>query len=131
MTKIKRVLVVDDEIEFMNLLKLALELDGGYEVQEVYSALRAVEVAHEFNPDVIVLDCMMPELSGHELASLIRRDPLLKAIPIIFLTATVSEPEVRPGEDGEMQPYLPKPLRLPQLIKCIEDETAAARVKAT
>ena len=131
MNKIKRVLVVDDEIEFMNLLKLALELDGGYEVQEVYSALRAVEVAREFSPDVIVLDCMMPELSGLELSTQIRCDPLLKAIPIIFLTATVSEPEVRRSEDGEMQQYLPKPLRLPQLIKCIEDETAAARAKAT
>ena len=127
MTSTKRVLVVDDEMEFTNLLKLALELDGGYDVREVYSALRAIEVAREFNPHVILLDCMMPELNGEELASQMRRDPLLKGTPIIFLTATVSEPQVRPGENGEMRTYLPKPLRLPQLIKCIEDETVAAR----
>ena len=118
----KRILVVDDEIEFMTMLKFALEMGGDYEVREVYSAPRVLEVAREFKPDVILLDCMMPEMSGTAVACQIMADPGLKHTPFIFVTATVSEPVSRLDETGEQQVYLPKPLRLPQLISAITEK---------
>jgi CheY-like chemotaxis protein len=118
----RRVLVIDDELEFTHMLKLALEMGGNYDVREAFAASRVIEIAKEFHPDIILLDCMMPELAGAEVAAQLQADPALKHIPFVFLTATVARLELRPDAAGVMQTYLPKPLRLPMVIECIEEK---------
>src|ERR1700735_1286857 len=97
--KKKRILVVDDESGFTHLLKLVLPI---YEVREENNPTRAVEVAREFKPDLILLDLIMPEMDGGTLAAKIREEPLLRFVPIVFLTAIVSpkEAETRKTLDG-------------------------------
>src|SRR5258706_15639749 len=83
----KKILVVDDEVTITRLLKLNLEKTGAYVVREENRGAKAYAAAREFKPDLILLDVMMPDLDGGEVAAQLQADPLMKGIPIIFLTA--------------------------------------------
>src|ERR1041385_1981538 len=89
-----RILIVDDEESFTRLLKLNLEVGGAYRVRSENHAPHAVAAAKEFMPDLILLDVMMPEMDGGDVASALQADPELKHIPIVFLTAAVKKEEV-------------------------------------
>ena len=89
----KRILVVDDEPGVTRNLKLTLESGGGYEVLSENHAANALTAARIFRPDLILLDVMMPDMDGGDVAARLRADPLLRDTPIIFLTALVSNEE--------------------------------------
>src|SRR5882757_7174042 len=89
----KRIFIVDDESGFTRLLKLTLERSGKYMVKEINDGTQAWLAAREFKPDLIFLDIVMPKVDGGEVAQQIRSDPMLAHIPIIFLTAIVSQTE--------------------------------------
>ena len=117
----KKILVVDDEVRFTRLLKLNLEQTNAYEVQTEHDSQAALETAERFRPDLILLDVMMPELDGGELATQLTRHPKLKTVPIVFLTAAVEKHEVsaRQGIIGGL-PFIAKPIELNELIQCLE-----------
>lgn len=115
----KRVFIVDDESGFTRLIKLTLEKSGDYEVREENDGTKAWLAAREFHPDIIFLDIVMPKVDGGEVAQQMRSDPSLAHVPIIFMTAIVSE-----KEGGHMIggfPFLAKPVSLEAITKCIED----------
>jgi CheY-like chemotaxis protein len=117
----KRILVVDDEPGFTRLLKLTLEATGNYTVYAETDGMRGLEVAREFKPDLIFLDVVMPMIDGGDIASQIKSDPVLKDVPIVFLTALVSQ-----KEDSSLGliagfPFMAKPVTLDSLIQCIEE----------
>ena len=56
----KRILVIDDEIDFTHMVKMLLQMSGPYQVREVHAARAALAMARDFQPDVVLLDCMMP-----------------------------------------------------------------------
>ena len=119
----KRILVVDDEPEFTNLLKLSLESHGYYEVREENHAEHARAAAREFGPDLVVLDIMMPEMEGNEVAAALKADPVTKDVPVIFLTALVSREDAPMGTcSSGGHTFLPKDIRLEKLMRCIEDK---------
>mgnify|MGYP001188960880 CR=1 FL=1 len=117
----KRILVVDDEIGFSRLLKINLEQTGDYVVQVETSAPAALIRAEQFQPDLMLLDVMMPGMDGGELAARLSTKPKLKGVPIVFLTAAVKKEEVssRGGQIGGY-PFLAKPADLSQVIACIQ-----------
>ena len=120
----KRILVVDDEPDFTYSIRMGLETLGSYEVREENDANNAKRAARDFMPHLILLDIMMPELDGSEVASAIREDSKLRHIPVVFCTALVSKKEVRNGSctiGGNV--FLPKPFDLDKLIECIEELT--------
>ena len=121
----KRILVVDDEPEFTNLLKLTLESAGYYEVREENDATHVRQAAHEFGPDLVVLDIMMPHLEGNEVAAALRADPLTRDVPVIFLTALVSQEDAPGGMySSGGHTFLAKNIRVEKLIRCIEEKTS-------
>jgi CheY-like chemotaxis protein len=127
----KRILVVDDELAFGEMIKMTLELTGRYKVWAVSSATQAPGVAKSFQPDLILLDCMMPGMDGGELAGLLESDPALKRTPVAFLTATVSAPETAASRCYKgVRTYLPKMLPLNDLIDFIERQTAGTEPTA-
>jgi CheY-like chemotaxis protein len=91
----KRILVVDDEPTITRLLKLNLEQTGEYEVATENISKAALAAAEEFQPDLLLLDVVMPGLDGGNLASQLQTSPKLKGLPIVFLTAAVTREEVR------------------------------------
>ena len=118
----KRVLVIDDEASFARMVKLNLEKTGEFEVRVENKATSAVAAAREFKPDVVLLDVIMPNMDGGDVANQIKRDRLLKETPIIFLTATVSKREAGEGgfnSGGEL--FLAKPVSVEALIACINE----------
>ncbi len=120
MAKIK-ILVVDDEEALTRMLKLNLEAMGSYEVCIENRGTHALEAARNFKPDLILLDIVMPDLEGSEVAQQVKEEPQLKNTPIVFLTATVTNEEISPmgGRVGG-QPFLAKPVTVQALIDCIE-----------
>jgi CheY-like chemotaxis protein len=121
----KRILVVDDEPEFTNLLKLSLEAHGYYEVQEENDAENVRAAARTFDPDLVLLDIMMPELDGSEVAAALKADPVTRTVPIIFLTALVSSEDAPRGGsacDSGGNTFLPKHIRLDKLMHCIDEK---------
>ena len=114
----KRVFIVDDESGFTHLLKLTLERTGRYLVQEENDGTKAWLAARDFAPDIIFLDVVMPKIDGGDVAQQISSDPLLRHVPIIFLTAIVSE-----KEGGHMIggfPFISKPVSLQAITECID-----------
>jgi CheY-like chemotaxis protein len=116
----KRILIVDDEESFTRLLKLNLEAGGSYRVRTENRASQALPAAREFRPDLVLLDIMMPEMDGGDVAAVLKADPDLKNVPIVFLTAAVKKDEVkaRGGEVGG-HPYLAKPVDVETVIACL------------
>ncbi len=85
----KRILVVDDEVPIADLLSQALA-DEGYETHKVVQSLRVYDAVREYQPDLILLDLMMPYLSGQDELRLISMDPeSRRQIPVIVVTAMV------------------------------------------
>ena len=121
MTK-KKILVVDDEVGMTRMLKRNLEATGRYDVRTENAGAAAITAAREFQPDLVLLDVMMPEISGNEVAARIKEDKKLSNIPIVFLSAIVKKEETQPtgGNIGGFT-FLAKPVKLDDLITCIEN----------
>jgi CheY-like chemotaxis protein len=117
----KRVFIVDDESGFTRLLKLTLEKSGNYVVREENDSTKAWLAAREFAPDIIFLDIVMPKADGGEVGQQMRSDPALAKVPIIFLTAIVSQTETKTEIGGF--PFLAKPVSLDAITRCIEEHT--------
>src|SRR5437588_7214554 len=91
--KRKRILIVDDDKGFTSVLGLALRRLGGYVTREENHGGRTVLAAREFNPDVILLDVVMPDRDGGDVANDLRDDEQTRHIPVIYLTSLVDGEE--------------------------------------
>lgn len=128
----KRILIIDDDLDFGSITKLTLESTGEYKARAVSMARQSVDVARDFQPDLILLDCMMPGWDGGQVAANLEKNPATKNIPVIFLTATVSAKEVRPGPTySGVRTYLPKFIRLEELTSAIDEAIAAAQTASS
>ena len=120
--KKKKILIVDDEVAFTNIVKLTLEGKDDYEVCIENDSRQAVGTARKFRPNIIILDVVMPELDGGEVHTQFMADPIIKRIPIIFLTAIVRQKEV--DEHNGMiggSFYMAKPVSADALVGAIEE----------
>jgi len=116
----KRILVVDDNRLIVNLLRVNL-LSSGYEVITASDGFSALRMAINERPDLILLDVMMPEMDGFEVARQIRNNTLIAHVPIIMLTARGSVDSVVEGLDAGADDYISKPFEMTEVL---------ARVKA-
>ncbi len=117
----RKILIIDDEISFTNMVKLVLESTGSYEVRTENNGKEGLSTALEFNPDLILLDIIMPDISGDEVFSKIKASNKLKYTPIVFLTAIVNDKEVK-AKEGVIggHSFLAKPVGKEKLIDCVE-----------
>jgi CheY-like chemotaxis protein len=116
----RRILIVDNDRNTTHLVKVLLERTGHYLVLEENDATKAHQSARNFRPDLILLDVVMPETGGGEVAARFEADPELQETPIIFLTALVTRAEAKSGLNIQGHPFLPKPVSIPELINAIE-----------
>lgn len=119
MTK-TRVLIVDDDVNLSRLSAMILEHSGDYDVVTEKDSRRALAVARQFRPEIMLLDVDMPEKSGGEVAQEAKSDPMLCSIPILFLTGLVSKSEAgnHEVESGGMS-FLAKPVLPEVLLACV------------
>lgn len=121
----RRILIVDDDANSTHLVKILLERSGPYLVIEENDPTKADQTAHNFKPDVILLDIVMPKMDGGELATQIESDRELHDTPIIFLTALVTHGEAKSGLHIQGRPLVAKPISIPELIEAIEKHVPA------
>ena len=123
----KKVLVVDDEKSFTNLLHLNLEQTGNYEVQVVNWSEDALATARAFKPDIMLLDIIMPRMPGGNVVAQFEADSEMKDLPIVFFTAAVQRSRLE-EMDGIIsgRPCLAKPASLEEIVAMIEKETGGS-----
>ncbi|MCZ7384794.1 MAG: response regulator [Candidatus Methanoperedens sp.] len=109
----EKILVVDDEKGLVSLLKISLESDN-YKVVESYTGDGAIRKAHSDAPDLILLDLMLPDMTGYEICNKLRKDPLTRSIPIIMLTGLGEKGRIA-GLDLGADDYITKPFDLKEL----------------
>jgi CheY-like chemotaxis protein len=121
----KKVMLVDDEKSFTNLLKLNLEQTGNYEVSVVNWSEDAVPTARDFKPDIVLLDIIMPRMPGGNVVAEFEKDPVLRQTPIVFLTAAVQRSRLEEA-DGIVsgKPCLAKPASIEEIVAMIEKQTS-------
>jgi len=107
----KKILIADDEVHIRALLKLTLEdlEDAGVELLSASDGLEAWDIAQAEQPDLIILDVMMPGLSGYEVCQLVRCDPDLSNTHIIMLTAKGQESDQGRSIEVGANEYITKP----------------------
>ncbi|UCH83047.1 MAG: response regulator [Candidatus Latescibacterota bacterium] len=115
-----KVLVVDDEVYILHILDFSLGAEG-FDVITANNGELAVEKAIQEQPDLIVLDVMMPVLDGYETCRRLKREPETKHIPIILLTAKGREADKRLGFEVGAIDYIVKPFSPNRLIGRIEE----------
>ncbi|KNY28081.1 response regulator receiver protein [Pseudobacteroides cellulosolvens ATCC 35603 = DSM 2933] len=108
----KKILVVDDEKKIVEVVKSYLE-HIGYEVCEAYNGNQALNLFERIDPSLIVLDLMLPDMSGEEICKIIRKQ---SRVPIIMLTAKVEEEDILKGLDIGADDYITKPFSPKQLV---------------
>jgi DNA-binding response OmpR family regulator len=117
----KRILVVDDEPALTRMVKLNLERTGNYEVRAENQGSLAIQAAREFKPDLILLDVMMPDMSGDEVSAQMKEDEELSNIKYVFMTAIVTRDETEAmGSNIGGNEFLAKPVKTDELIATIE-----------
>jgi two-component system alkaline phosphatase synthesis response regulator PhoP len=121
----KKVLIVDDDHDFVDAVQAVVE-DGGYDVEVAYDGKEALEKVAQSKPDLIILDVMMPVMTGHEACKKLKADPATKEIPVILLTAvadrvTSSIYTHRDMLESQAEDYIPKPVEPEVLLSRIKD----------
>src|ERR671932_655112 len=126
-----RILVVDDTPALLDVVRRCLENEG-YTVRTCLESRRAVAMAREQQPDVIMLDVVMPEVSGWEVLAELREDTTFARTPVIVCTAYVDEALGRlaelKGPDRHLG-LLPKPFDVEELIEVVASVTAASTAR--
>ncbi len=120
----KKILLVDDDPDMVEAVATILE-SKRYRVAAAYGGIEGLEKAKTENPDLIVLDVMMPDKDGYTVCKELKADPELSKIPVLLLTAVVSHiPTTRytqqMGIETEADDYLDKPVEPKELVKRIE-----------
>ncbi|MEC5128935.1 response regulator [Verrucomicrobiales bacterium BCK34] len=118
-----KVLLVDDEAGFTQLLKMNLEKSGGYEVMIENDSTQALATALSFRPDAIVLDVVMPGMDGGDVQAQLQQSPRLSKVPVVMLTALVDSAELSEGAVAQAgtTTVLPKPVDLNLLLRVLEE----------
>jgi CheY-like chemotaxis protein len=110
-----RILVVDDVPTVLAVLRIRLEAEG-FEVVVARDGVEAIDRARETHPDLIVLDLMLPRLTGERVCEVLRGDPRTRPIPIVVLSARIGESERLRAFAAGADAFLTKPYDVGQLV---------------
>ena len=133
----KKILVVDDEPDVTDLVAYHLKAKG-FHVESLNDATASISKARSYHPNLVILDIMMPHLSGIQICRILRADPKLAKVPIIFLTAKAESHDRIDGLESGADDYLSKPFSPKELVLRVESilrriavpiETIAAKIQ--
>ena len=120
-----KILLIDDDRDLANLTKITLTKKG-YQVSVLHVATNIIEEIKAQRPDLILMDIMMPGISGAEAVRNLKQDPVLKNVPVIFLTGLIlnGEEDVEKSGiniEGKTYKTLGKPYEIDELLKLVKD----------
>jgi two-component system cell cycle response regulator DivK len=119
----RKILLIDDDVDHLSICKLILT-NRGYNVLVLWSTNVLIEVVKDFMPDLIFMDHRMPDTDGIQATALVKSNPLIQHIPVIYFTGVERGEEFAKmaGADG----FLPKPFKIDQMIALIERFTTTS-----
>lgn len=118
--KRKKILIIDDDAMLTEMIRQQFVEYAEYEVRVENSAAKALATVRQFLPDIVLLDVMMPEQDGGDVAASIRNQPAMQKVPIVYMTGAVRKKEVDEGRGfigGD--PFIAKPFDFPYLMSRI------------
>ncbi|MGB9628569.1 MAG: response regulator transcription factor [Thermodesulfobacteriota bacterium] len=118
--KTKKILMVDDEVDLVETVRFPLEMEG-YQVLVSYNGEDALNQARKEEPDLIILDIMLPKLDGYKVCRLLKFDERYKHIPILMLTAKTQEKDKLLGKETGADEYITKPFEINELLEKIKN----------
>ena len=124
MTNKKKILVIDDDKNVGQMLKIKMEKGGAYEVHYAPNGKQGISMARELTPDLIVLDFNMPGADGGDVKNILAGEEGLKDIPIVFLTSLVQPDEARRGRQAGGRPMISKQMDIKEVIARLEETIA-------
>ena len=113
-----KLVIVDDEADIRRLIVFLLR---SYDLYEAQNGRRALEVIREVQPDLVLLDIMMPEMTGLEVLDAMRENPLTASIPAVLLSAKGQAAEIERGLSSGAARYLVKPFESQALRTCVAE----------
>ena len=116
----QRILIVEDEAALSEMIKIRLEKNG-YEVISAFDGVQALEMARQQNPNLIILDLMIPKIDGYKVCRMLKFDEKYKKIPIIMFTARTQESDKQLGEQVGADAYIIKPFDPEVLLSKIKE----------
>ena len=119
MSEARRILAVDDEPHILKLVAFSLRA-GGFEVLEASDGASAIEIARAQQPDLILMDVMMPALNGYDACRLLKADADTAHIPVVMLTAKTQAAEQKTGLECGALDYICKPFAPKDLVAQVE-----------
>ena len=126
----RKILVVDDDEELVELIVDVLDRDGRFEVRSVNNGFDAGMMVKEYRPDIIVLDVMLPDINGKEVCVKVRQDDTIDDVRIICISGMVEDDKISELKDAGADDFLHKPFEIETLIEriCVLLEIEPARV---
>ena len=115
-----KILIVDDEKKLVDMIKEQLE-GWHFEVIYAYNGLQGLKKAREENPDVLLLDLVLPDMDGYEVCSRLKADPVTKNIPVVIMTGGGVEDIARNEPEILAEAYLGKPFKFEELHNLIKN----------
>lgn len=120
MSEKKRILIVEDEIELNEMIKIRLEAND-FEISTAFDGKEGLEKARNQEPDLIILDLMLPKLDGYKVCGLLKSDSRFNKIPIIIFTALAQNSNKEMGLELGADAYITKPFKSEVLLEKIKE----------
>ena len=115
----KTVLIIEDEEDAAELFAEMMRVSG-FHVLKTSSSAPAIDMMIASKPDVVILDIMMPEISGLDILRQMRRDPALSSIPVVVVSAKSMPADIKNGMEAGASTYLTKPVGFLELKEAVE-----------
>ena len=112
----RKILVVDDDLELVELITDVLDRDGRFEVRSVNNGFDAGMMVKEYHPDLIVLDVMLPDINGKEVCQRVRTDPTMDDVKIICISGMVEQDRIEDLRASGADDFMQKPFEVDQLV---------------
>lgn len=116
----KKILIIDDEHDIVETIQFMLEAQG-YRCLTAFDGEEGLKAAKNSNPDLIILDVMMPKMNGYKISRLLKYDNAYKDIPILMLTARSQDEDKAIGEETGADEYITKPFEMDYILKKVKE----------